>query len=287
MYFLLGMSVLAASFNSVVLNKSGANKKDVVFKFNLLCSLVWCVLLFLANNCNFHINLQVIIWGTVYGIAQTCFLIFKTAAMSSGSVSVTTLIGNSSLLISIFASLLLWDEAISATDIFGLILLCFSIFLCTYKKSEKQYMSKWKYYVFFFFVFAASVGIIFKGFGKSGNIEYCGDMMLFSAIIMVLGNFVICCLVNKKSSQVQSENKKRKKFLLFALSSGVLSCLYNRLNIFLAGSIDGIIFFPCFNGGVVLLSTFLSVLLLKEKFMNSQIVGLLIGIFSICIIGVL
>ncbi len=38
MYFLLAVSVFAASFNSVLLNKSGASGKDTVFKFNLTIS---------------------------------------------------------------------------------------------------------------------------------------------------------------------------------------------------------------------------------------------------------
>ena len=261
MYILLALSVLSASLNSVLLNKSGASKSNTVFEFNVICSIVWCVLLFFANNCKLNINLQVIIWGTMYGVAQTCFLIFKTVAMRTGSVSVTTLIGNSSLLISTFASLIIWNEPITIADAIGLLLLCVSIFLCTYKKGDAQYSPKWKYYTLFFFLFATSVGLIFKGFGKSGNLEYCGDMMFFSAIIMTCSNFIISCVVKKQRDASRTGSKAKREFLIFALSSGVLSCLYNRLNIFLAGSIDGVVFFPCFNGGVVLLSTFLSIMI--------------------------
>lgn len=286
MYYLLGLSILAASFNSIVLNRSGANKKETVFKFNFLCSLVWCVILFFANNCTLHLASPVILWGVLYGTAQTCFLLCKTGAMSTGSVSVTTLIGNSSLLISIFVSLVLWKEAVTSIDIAGLVILCVSIFMCTYKKTENKYKPCWKYFVVFFFLFAASVGIIFKAFGKSGNLAYCGDMMLFSAIIMTFTSFIISLFVRGTSSENQEKSDKRK-FLLFALGSGILSCLYNRLNILLAGNIDSIIFFPAFNGGVTLLSILLSVFFLKEKLLLPQKIGLITGIISICIIGIL
>ena len=287
MYFLLILSVVAASFNSIVLNKSGANNKNCIFKFNFLCSLVWCIILFLTNNCNLHINQQILFWGALYGIAQSCFLIFKTAAMSTGSVAVTTLVGNSSLLISTFASLVIWKESVTLTDILGLALLCLSIFLCIYEKSEKRYSSKWKYYAFFFFIFAASVGLIYKGFGKAGNIEYCGDMMLFSSIIMTLINLIISFGIKEKYRLNKSVVSNTKRFLLFALGSGLLSCLYNRLNIELAGDIDGIIFFPCFNGGVVILSALFSFIFLKEKLSLYQKTGICIGVISICIIGIL
>ena len=287
MYFLLVISIIAAALNSVLLNKSGACEKNTIFKFNFLCSLVWCIILFFANNCNMHINQQVLFWGALYGVAQSCFLIFKTAAMSTGSVSITTLVGNSSLLISTFVSLILWKETVTLTDVLGLALLCLSIFLCIYEKSEKKYSLKWKYYAFFFFILAASVGLIYKGFGKAGNIEYCGDMMLFSSIIMTFINLIVSLVVKGRYGLNKSVVSNTKRFLLFSLGSGLLSCLYNRLNIELAGNIDGIIFFPCFNGGVVILSALFSFIFLKEKLSLYQKTGICIGVISICIIGIL
>ena len=107
-------------------------------------------------------------------------------------------------------------------------------------------------------------------------------MMLTSAIVMVLGNFFISLFVDKGA-----ENKLyiSKRLWIYALISGVLSCLYNRMNIFLSGSMDAIIFFPVFNGGTVLLSTLLSMFFLKEKLVMKQIIGLMMGVLAICIIG--
>ena len=279
---MLGLSVFSASFNSILLNKSDASNKDTVFKFNFMCSLVWCVLLFFANGCTVHINSQMLLWGLLYGIAQTCFLLSKTEAMSTGPVSVTTLIGNSSLLVSVFVSMLLWNEAVTYTKAVGLILLCISIFLCTYKGEKGSHEPQWKLYVLLFFVFASMVGLIFKAFGKTGNLEYSGDMLLLSAIIMAVSNFAVCLFTENRA---MNRIILRKRLLYFALASGVLSCLYNRLNIFLSGSMDAIIFFPIFNGGTILLSTLLSVFFLKEKLMLKQKIGILTGILSICIIG--
>lgn len=279
---MLGLSVLAASFNSILLRKSDANCKNTIFKFNFVCSLVWCFLLFLGNKCTWHIEISVLLWGILYGLAQTCFMLCKTAAMSTGPVSITTLIGNSSLLLSISVSMILWKETITIMDILGLFILCISLFLCMYKRDEACYESQWKYYAFLFLVLSASVGLIFKAFGRIGKLQYSGDMMLTSAIVMVLGNFFISLFVDKGA-----ENKLyiSKRLWIYALISGVLSCLYNRMNIFLSGSMDAIIYFPVFNGGTVLLSTLLSMFFLKEKLVMKQIIGLMMGVLAICIIG--
>ncbi len=288
MYYMLLFSIAAASFNSVLLNKAKVSKNGDVFPFNLIVSLIWCAILFVANKGQVTISPQIIFWGILYGLTQTCFISFKTAAMSTGSVAITTLIGNSSLLISIFVSLIIWKEQVTIADIIGLALLAAAIFMCTYTKDatkSTKHNRLWKYFAVLFLIFAAGVGIVFKAFGKSGNLEYCGDMMFVSSIVMIISNLVICLATgNLKQNKITAHSKS---FIAFAVVSGILSCLYNRLNIFLTGNMDALIFFPSFNGGVMFLSAVLSALICREKLRFTQIIGLVVGIFAICLIGIL
>ena len=288
MYIMLLSSIAAASLNSVVLKKAKASKPENVFFLNLIVSFILCVLLFIANKGHLSTNPEVMFWGILYGITQTVFILFKTAAMSTGSVTVTTLIGNSSLLISIAVSLIVWKETVTAFDIIGLALLLIAIFLCTYTKGSAKsadYTPSWKYFALFFLLSAAGVGIVFKAFGKSGNLEYCADMMFISSVVMIISNLAICfftgCL---KAEKIAAHERS---FVVFAVLSGILSCLYNRLNVFLTGNMDALIFFPSFNGGVVFLSAVLSAFICGEKLGKSRILGLAVGIFAICVIGIL
>lgn len=286
MYYLLGISILAASLNSIMLNKAQISKRNEIFKFNLINVLVWCIILFITNKGSIHINSSVLFWGFAYGITQSLFVLFKCGAMSNGSVSVSTLIGNCSLLISVLVSLIVWQENVTAVDVLGLAILLAAIFICTYKKTDASYTPKWKYYVIFFFIFAALVGIVFKAFGKTDNFDYCGDMMFVSAVVM-LAFYSVACIFSGGFASTRREKSENRKFFLYAVICGALSCLYNRLNIFLAGSIDAIIFFPVFNGGVVLLSAFFSVWLCREALAKRQKIGILIGFIAICLIGIL
>ncbi|HBL82268.1 MAG TPA: hypothetical protein DD391_06665 [Clostridiales bacterium] len=286
MYYLLGTSILAASLNNILLNKAQITEKSKLFRFNLFGAFMWCIILFVANKGSVHIDSQVLFWGIVYGLTQSLFILFKSAAVGSGSVSVTTLIGNCSLFISVLVSLIVWGESVTVIDVLGLVILLAAIFMCTYKKTNTSYTSKWKYYVFFFFVFAALVGIVFKAFGKMGNLDYCGDMMFVSAVVMVICYSVICLFQGGFKYSSAKKTIKNECFL-YAIACGILSCLYNRLNIFLAGNIDAIIFFPAFNGGVILLSTFLGMWLCKEVLAQKQKIGILAGVIAICLTGIL
>jgi len=168
-----------------------------------------------------------------------------------------------------------------------LIFLGFGIILCTYKKAKETFTLRWKIYTFFFLVFASSVGIVFKAFSKNEASNYSGDMMLVSATVMAVTYFFISLVLGGWRFKGQAIDKKELiLFVGYALISGLFSCVYNRLNIYLTGMLDGVIFFPSFNGGVILLSTILSVLLIKERLQLKQVLGIFIGIVGICIIGV-
>ncbi len=287
--FLLVLSVVAASLYSMILHKVDFKENGSVFLLNLMCSAVWCVCLLIANGFRFHPDGNILLWGTIYGMTQALFILFKAKAMNEGAVSLTTLIGNCSLIISVFACPFLWHESVSSADIIGLAVLMFGIFLTTYRSESSNFRSKkkWLIYALFFLIFSAAVGLIFKAFSKSSS-GHAGDMMIVASVVMLL-SYVIICLINgdfrKKLPPLLREHAKT--FLITALIAGVLSCVYNRLNIYLSGEMIGAVFFPCFNGGTVVLSTLLGVSLFHEKLSKMQLIGIVFGIGGICIIGIL
>lgn len=289
MYLLLLTSIIFASANSVVLHKVTLDGGKI-FRYNLIGAAVWCLCLFIANGCTVTLSFDSLLWGIVYGITQALFILFKTLAMNTGSVSVTTLIGNCSLVVSVLACFLIWNEKIMLFDVCGLLVLMVGIFLTTYKKSRAEYNKKWLIYSALFLVFAAGVGLTFKAFSKSGGSYMAGDMMLLSSIVMLISYTAICIFTGGfkqgRGDADESHRATQKAFILSAVASGLLSCVYNRLNIFLAGALPGVIFYPSFNGGVVFLSTALSILLLREKLSKKQIIGMLVGVLGICIIGI-
>ena len=285
--FLL-ITIFAASLNSVLLHK--LPKENDVFTFNFICSVIWFIVLFAINGFSITFSKEIVFWGILYGIVQMFFLIFKTKAMGAGPVSITTLIGNCSLLLSTVVGIIVWKESISRMQILGIAMLIVAFFLCTYSKSQDSKSKIWVFYCVFFFACAAGVGITFKGYSKSlvDSEERANDMMIIASIAMMV------LLAVKKGLDMflaQKKNEKIEKIsydkthLWIALSSGVLSCVYNRLNIVLAGKLPAAVFYPCFNGGVILLSLILSIILLKERLTLRQTIGLMIGTTAVLVIG--
>lgn len=282
---LLLLSIFAASLNSIMLHK--LPKDSDVFLFNLIGAVIWFCILFSINGFKLELTGSTIFWGLLYGIVQMAFLVFKTKAMNTGPVSVTTLIGNCSLILSTIVGVVIWNEKVSIWQILGIFFLIIAFFFCTYTKSTNKISKSWVFYCVFFFVFAASVGIVFKMFSKMGKCKP-NDMMTVAAIVLSILFFCKKIVDHIKLKHSAIEKKGiciNKTFFLLALISGILSCLYNRLNVSLAGKFDSAIFYPCFNGGVILLSLILSFVVLKERISKNQIFGLTLGSVAVLIIG--
>ena len=143
---------------------------------------------------------------------------------------------------------------------------------------------RWGIYTLLFLVLGAGVGIAFKAFGKSGLSGGTNDMMIAAATVMLLLFSLLWLFFRRREA---APSVLGRGFFAVAIASGLLSCLYNRLNIYLAGVMDAILFFPFFNGGVVLFSAICSVLFTKEKMSARKATGLLLGIAAITVIGVL
>ena len=69
--------------------------------------------------------------------------------------------------------------------------------------------------------------------------------------------------------------------IFLMLISGVCVAVNNKLNLYLSGVIDSVIFFPVVNGGGLVLTTLASLLIFKERLRAKQWIGILFGIASV------
>ncbi len=277
---LLLTSILFATLNGVVIHIIGFKTKKETFALNFISSVLWLIIFLALNGMNINFSYGSILFGVIYGITQVFFLIFKSRAMTEGPVSITTLVGNCSLLLSTAVSIILWKENVSIPQILGIILLIVSVIFCMYTKTEMNATKMWKFYCIAFFACTSAVGIIFKAFSKLAPDTNANDMMIIAAMVMAVSLFVLTIM--QKGSVKASVTRK----LPFIIACGILSCVYNRLNIFLSANLSGVIFFPAFNGGTVFASALAGIFMLKERLSLKQKTAIATGIIAIIVIGV-
>ncbi len=316
-YLFLAVSVLAAAANNVFLHLlSAKNVKYNPFLFNAGLSLVWIVILFFFQFGGEYTSATVL-YGILYGLVLAAFLFFKAQAMVTGPILLTSLLGCSSFVITTIFNAVYWHETVDAFNVSGIVLMLVSLYLITVKPTkdsggQAKFNPVWIFYCAFFLIFAVSTGIIFK-FHQTYDKANTNQMMFVSAIVSAVA-FLIFYAISKllkarknskglscEGESITTENavkiesaaknestalkRERALLIILTLASGVVSCVYNRLNVYLSGALPSIIFFLVFNGGVVILASLAGIFIFKEKLTNRQTLGVAIGLTAILLIS--
>ena len=278
-YILLALSIACAFANNVTLHKfsnRGLDGMRGVLCFNSLASVVWIILLCskgIVSGLAFDVGS--VVWGIVYGLVSAAFLLCKMQALATGPVSLTSFIGCSSLLISTGFGVFVLHEGASLLQTIGVVLLCVSLFLTVAPKTGAAEKS-WKYWCAAFFMCSAATGIIFKLQQRSASAEKVDEMLIVSAVTAASIFALTAVIVPGKSKPGVPKNA-----LFDALLCGIFACVYNRLNVTLSGALPGVVFFPIFNGSVIILSTLAGLIFFGERLKGSQIAGMVIGVAAL------
>lgn len=289
-YILLTISILFAVVNNLLLHSSKTKGfrgiGDILF-FNSMVSVVWIIILSVMNG-GADISASSWIWGIIYGSVMGAFLLCKMQALATGPVSITSFIGCSSLLLSTAFGIIYFKESISIIQVLGVAFLLFALFLTILKgkpdssasvKSEKS----WPVWCALFFTCSATTGIIFKLHQSSPVRNEVNQMMLAAAITSMVLFLISSLIIQRKVDKTLP--RIIPKTWIFVLACGIVSCGYNRLNISLSGMLPSIIFFPVFNGSVILFASLLAALLFREKITKRQMLGIGVGVIALIMVS--
>ncbi len=291
MWFILMIAIVFSNFNYLFLhqfkNRDIKNTGDILL-FNSMISLIWAVILFvwgICENGRFVIpSADAILFGVLYGLNLSVFLLFKMLSLTSGPVSVTSMIASCSFIIATVFSILYNKESVSSIKVIGMVMMLISLFLCVDRKNKNLLASKnWKYYVTIFFFAGGMIGIINKLFQASDAKNELDSMLLTASLVSALVLAVMAVVLDR--IQKTGAPKIYRSGIGFILACGVVSCVYNRLNVYLAGVMDGALLFPISNGSLLLLNDLTGVFLFKEKLSKIQIFGMIVAFFSMVLIG--
>lgn len=280
--------LLAVSISSVVLQNAVFNKvskeklkeKSDIYKFNLYTYLV-AFALFLISALGESISFYTVALAVVFGLTTFVSYLFKMRALASGPMHITILITTASMIIPALSGAVMFGESFSFLKGVAIIFLIFFIFLSNSKnKSEKGIEKMWLMYCLITFVAQGTIGVLQKIHQASAHKNELGVFLAVSFICSV----IFSSIMNKKSGG--SFHLEKSSFLM-ACFCGICTFTMNFLNLKLSGIIPSQIFFPLVNGGAIILTALVSVVVFKEKLNIKQLAGLIGGILSLIAICIL
>ena len=144
---------------------------------------------------------------------------------------------------------------------------------------------KWLVYSGLSFVFWGLVGICQQVHQNSDYAGEINEFLFWSFVMMTILFGVLYFVLGNKEKECDGYALKSKASLLVMISGVLIGVVY-KINLYLAGVMDGVVFFPIVNGGVLLLSSLCAMIFFREKLNLKQKIGMLIGVASVCILGI-
>ena len=224
-------------------------------------------------------------FGLSYAVCQFGFI----NALRTGSVALSTLILNLSLIATVIWGFVFWGAEFSTLAVVGLVLVAISFWLClsTNKESdkgaEKKVSLKWFIYVLFAFVGNAGCSII----QKTQQLKFGGQhgkiMMVIAIIFAVVFTFVVYIRSNKRDTKAIVKSPS----VIMPIGSGLLNVLLNLFVIFLATSpISPSIVYPVIAVGGLSVSSIFTLAVFKEKLHWWQWLGILVGAVAVVLLSI-
>lgn len=259
------------------------------FIFNL--GSVICALLFFVFASGFRLDfrLEVLPYSIGFAISYCLALVSSFNAIKFGSLSLTSLIGNYSLIIPAFYGILFMGEPTSIYLYFGLAALMISLFLVNYKPSKKvSGETKKKSTDPRWFLF---VGLSFAGNGVCSTVQnvqqrifagqYKNEMMITALSIVVL---ILVCIVFLTERKTALPSVKSGGILMAV--NGVFNGVVNLFVMLCSTIMNASVMFPIVSAGGIICTALVSIFFYKEKLTKVQYVGFVLGIAAIVLLNI-
>ena len=284
-YLLLFISVFTDTLKNMYYNRFSETKlksnRDTLL-FNVV-SCVGSVIFFLCLGASFKISAFSFGMSAVFAFVTVGAQYLSLLAMSLGSMSYSVLFTYLSMLIPTIFGIAAYSAPFGWLQVVGVILMVITFVLSLDLKSDKKVNIKWFAAAMGSFISWGLVGVCQQLHQNSPFADELDGFLLWTFIISTV-IFAVIWAVTPKNNAAPGY-KIKSSATVYIIIAGLFIGAINKINLFLSGAMNPVIFFPIVNGGVIVLSSLAAILIFREKLSKSQITGLLIGTVSILCLG--
>lgn len=287
-FFLLFLSVFAETIKNAYTNhfsKRIAQTNADTYLFNAVLG-VGAVVFFLFSGNVFHMSAFSFVVAFAFAVVTIFAQVFLTMAMGCGPMSFSVLFTYLGTMIipTVYAMFLGEYPGVLKWMGFGFMLVSVALSVDLKQKGEHAMSAKWLLLTVGGFIMWGLVGVCQQIHQSSDHADEINGFLFWSFIMMTVLLLLFFC-VSKKRGSAHNYRVKSKATILVLLS-GLANGAINLINLFLAGVMPGIIFFPIVSGGVIILSGVAAIIVFKEWMDKKQAVGVAAGIISVLLLSI-
>lgn len=283
-YLLLGCSVILAVVKSALVKKYSSfapHKNSPIFFFNLI---VYGLAAAIQLTVFGLPDLSVYTILPAAGYAVSCYLmqLFLMKSMAIGSMAFSSLFCMYGLLIPTVAGPLFFKESFSLWQGIGILFMLLAIFFSVEPGRDTSTVSKkWLVFALLTLLFSGLVGVFEKLHQSGPGKEDIPSFLSCAFSLIALANAITLLPVRRK----EADPPAFRTGIWAAILTGLVVVFYNRINLFLAGTLDAVIYYPVSSGGAVLLTLLASAVFFREPVQKKHILCFSFGTAAILLLG--
>ena len=286
MWGLLAVSILVTILKNAMCNRFGKqNNQSAVnsYYFNAACCALACIMLLAAGFPIGMASAYTVLSGSFFGLMWFAASLSYTLALQTGPLGYTTLMASAGMLVPVAFGCFFWHEPVLWSQLAGVALILASLYFGVNPKKDKQITVKWLVLASCCLFTNGMLGVLQKIFQASAHAGEADEMLAISLAVSAALSFLAGLLVKRRTGQKKSFSLAKNWLVLLGAALGF--ALPGKVNLILAGSLPAVLFFPVFNGAVLLLTTLLAAFLFKEKLTRVQTWAMAGGILAIVLLS--
>lgn len=277
-YVFLGSVVLGLTIQNVTRKMFNSKAKGGTFIFAAAATFFALIVFIVTSGGKLDFNFSVVPYSILFAVSYITASVAMLMAIKEGSLALTSLIVQYSLIIPTVLGFALWGESAGIWLIVGIVLLLISLALINLEgKAEKKTITpRW-----LIFVVLAFVGNGLCSASQKAQQIYCDGQYKNEFMIVALSiSFVFmlfAALITERKDMLHNLKVGVPTYSICGLTNG----LVNFLVLILSTRMPASVMFPIISAGGIIATYFVSLFIYKEKMSTRQTIGLFVGIASI------
>ena len=274
-YLILATLLLCAQ---QIAQKEYGRRASGTYTYPLIAVIAAIAVFFVTSGGVLEFRLDVSFYGVLFALGYCTSMVMGFLAIRTGSLSLSALIMQYSLIVPAIYGIVMLNEPIKFTLFIGLALLVVSLFLVNFNVKEASVRPTLRWMLF--------AGLSFIGNGMCATVQkvqqvdfngaYKSEFMIVGLSVAAL-ILAILVLVTERKDFVS--NLRRGG--LISVGSGISNGACNFLIMVLAGLLPASIMYPVISAGGTIAISLTSLFIYREKLTKQQLVGLGLGVLAI------
>lgn len=270
--------VIGLTIQSVTRKSYSARCNGGAFTFSAASTLFALLVFFITSNGKLEFCISVIPYAILFAISYVAATVFAFLSIKEGSLSLSSLIIQYSLIVPTVFGFAMWGEPFTAGVAIGIALLVVSLALINYngKTENKTVTPKWLFFVAIAFLGNGICSTVQKAHQMSSGGLYKNEFMILALAISFTATAVIAIVTERADMK-----RNIKHGVLTYSACGIANGLVNFLVLILSVRMDASVMFPLISAGGIVATYLVSLFVYKEKMTTQQTIGMFVGIASI------